>query len=272
MMLTLRRQAAKPLNDWSRSAILGDRGVAARNFADLVAARMVGTVLPFSERESLVRAAARHGINRFEANLLIATVQHQLGVGQKRLAKGSWLNACASAALPVFAAIGKMLFAAVQFLWQLGRQWAIKKRVWPGFRIAAAVASVSSKTASFCTAVQDRWFAVRRWAIENRVWPGRQISAGLTAIRAWIVTAVQNLCQATRQWAIENGLWPTFRFSSVLAGATAGAVGATRDRPGIVRPRAPKGASARIRISSTLVTFVAVQAGSVAAVWYLLSY
>ena len=56
----------------------------ARNFADLVAARLVGTVLPFSERESLVRTAARYGIAQFEANLIIAVVQNQMGVGRQR--------------------------------------------------------------------------------------------------------------------------------------------------------------------------------------------
>lgn len=77
-------QLESPRYDWSQSAVLGQRGTAARNFADLVAARLVGTVLPFNERESLVRTAARYGIARFEANLIIAAVQHQLGVGRQR--------------------------------------------------------------------------------------------------------------------------------------------------------------------------------------------
>lgn len=77
-------QLESPRRDWSQSAVLGQRSAAARNFADLVAARLVGTVLPFSERESLVRTAARYGIARFEANLIIAAVQHQMGVGRQR--------------------------------------------------------------------------------------------------------------------------------------------------------------------------------------------
>ena len=78
-------QPAARRPDWSNSAVLGPRSSAARDFADLVAAKLVGTVLPFSEREALVRTAAFRGINRFEANLIIATVQHTFGIGQKRV-------------------------------------------------------------------------------------------------------------------------------------------------------------------------------------------
>jgi hypothetical protein len=73
-------------SDWSRSAVLGDRGAAARDFADIVAGQLVGTVLPWSQRQALVRIASDHGITRFEANLIIAAVQHQMGVGQRRQA------------------------------------------------------------------------------------------------------------------------------------------------------------------------------------------
>jgi hypothetical protein len=71
--------------DWSQSAILGDRGPAARDFADIVASQLVGTVLPWSQRESLVRLAEMRGIGRFDANLIIAAVQHQMGVGRMRV-------------------------------------------------------------------------------------------------------------------------------------------------------------------------------------------
>jgi hypothetical protein len=71
--------------DWSKSAVLGPRSSTARDFADLVAAKLVGTVLPFSHRESLLQAAAERGISRFEANLIIATVQHNFGIGRKRI-------------------------------------------------------------------------------------------------------------------------------------------------------------------------------------------
>jgi hypothetical protein len=71
-------------SDWSRSAVLGDRGAAARDFADIVASQLVGTVLPWSLRETLIRTASEHGITRFEANLIIAAVQHQMGIGERR--------------------------------------------------------------------------------------------------------------------------------------------------------------------------------------------
>jgi hypothetical protein len=63
--------------DWSASAILGHRGPAARQFADLVATQMVGPLLPWSARRNLLREAARSRITMFEANLIIATVQHR---------------------------------------------------------------------------------------------------------------------------------------------------------------------------------------------------
>jgi hypothetical protein len=70
--------------DWSQSALLGERSAKARTFADLVANQLIDTVLPLSQRESLIRLAARQGINRFEANLIIAAVQNQLDIGRKR--------------------------------------------------------------------------------------------------------------------------------------------------------------------------------------------
>jgi len=73
-----------PRSDWSSSAVLGDRSGAAREFADIVASHLVGTVLPMDMRETLVDTASAFGITRFEANLIIAAVQHQMGIGQKR--------------------------------------------------------------------------------------------------------------------------------------------------------------------------------------------
>jgi hypothetical protein len=73
------RQIFKPRprrTDWSHSAILGHRGPAAREFADRVSDRLVGRLLPWSDRRILLRDAAGLGINRFEANLIIAAVQH----------------------------------------------------------------------------------------------------------------------------------------------------------------------------------------------------
>ncbi len=50
----------------------------ASGFAELVRDRMDGPVLRYSHRTRLLSDAARRGIGRFEANLIIAAVQHQL--------------------------------------------------------------------------------------------------------------------------------------------------------------------------------------------------
>ena len=49
----------------------------AQSFADLVADSMDGPILRYSSRRALLRAADAAGIGRFEANLIIAAVQHQ---------------------------------------------------------------------------------------------------------------------------------------------------------------------------------------------------
>jgi hypothetical protein len=67
-----------PAHNWSKSAVLGHRGAAARLFADLVASRLLGPILPFDQRVALLHEAGEHGIGRFEANLIIAAVQHQI--------------------------------------------------------------------------------------------------------------------------------------------------------------------------------------------------
>jgi len=50
----------------------------AQLFADLVADSMDGPILRYSTRRSLLRAAQIQGIGGFEANLIIAAVQHQV--------------------------------------------------------------------------------------------------------------------------------------------------------------------------------------------------
>jgi len=87
------------------------------DFADLVPGQLVGTVLPWSRREALVRTAAKLGISRFEANLIIAAVQNQMGVGLKgeevrrpRLAKRIALG------LTVFVAVQAVIVAAAWYL------------------------------------------------------------------------------------------------------------------------------------------------------------
>ncbi len=51
---------------------------AAGRFAELVRDRMEGPVLRYSHRTRLIREAQQRGIGRFEANLVIAAVQHQV--------------------------------------------------------------------------------------------------------------------------------------------------------------------------------------------------
>lgn len=46
-------------------------------FAQLVSQELDGPVLRYSKRQRLIREAERRGIGRFEANLIIAAVQHQ---------------------------------------------------------------------------------------------------------------------------------------------------------------------------------------------------
>ena len=52
-------------------------GADARPFLRLVGESLDGNILHYSERVRLIRVADRMGIARFEANLLIATVQHR---------------------------------------------------------------------------------------------------------------------------------------------------------------------------------------------------
>ncbi len=70
-----------PRLDWSDSAILGHRAPQARAFADRVAASLVAGILPQTMRQKLIRRAMHQNISRFEANLIIAAVQHRLGTG-----------------------------------------------------------------------------------------------------------------------------------------------------------------------------------------------
>jgi hypothetical protein len=49
----------------------------AASFGRLVAQQLEGPVLRYSRRQALLREAERRGIGRFEANLIIAAVQHQ---------------------------------------------------------------------------------------------------------------------------------------------------------------------------------------------------
>ena len=55
---------------------------AAQTFAALVRESMDGPVLRYAHRTRLLRAAERSGIGRFEANLIIAAVQHEAGANR----------------------------------------------------------------------------------------------------------------------------------------------------------------------------------------------
>jgi len=57
------------------SAPTPDSGV--RAFAAAVSSSLEGPILRFSRRQQLIRQAERLGIRRFDANLLIAAVQHR---------------------------------------------------------------------------------------------------------------------------------------------------------------------------------------------------
>jgi hypothetical protein len=50
-----------------------------RAFAKAVTTAMEGPILRFSRRQELIHQAEKLGIRRFDANLLIAAVQHRLG-------------------------------------------------------------------------------------------------------------------------------------------------------------------------------------------------
>jgi hypothetical protein len=89
----------------------------------------------------------------------------------------------------------------------------------------------------------------------------------------WIGEVVQYQWQLTRQWVIANG--PRFlsaRTIAVVCETKTGNVSAMDERPTVVRRREPERGPMKIRISSALATFLAVQAGIIAAVWYLFAY
>jgi hypothetical protein len=52
-------------------------GDAAARFAAMVRQHLDGPVLCYEDRQTLLRTAARLGIGRFDANLIIAAVQHR---------------------------------------------------------------------------------------------------------------------------------------------------------------------------------------------------
>ena len=82
-----------------------DNGV--RAFAQAVSTAMEGPILRFSRRQQLIRQAQRLGIRRFDANLLIAAVQHRLGsVKTKHPVQSNSDSSPWRFALPIGLAIG----------------------------------------------------------------------------------------------------------------------------------------------------------------------
>jgi hypothetical protein len=57
---------------------------AVRGFAQQVAGELDGSTLLYSRRLALLNAARRHGIRRFDANLIIAAVQDRAPAGHRR--------------------------------------------------------------------------------------------------------------------------------------------------------------------------------------------
>jgi hypothetical protein len=93
----------------------------AGQFAALAAQNMDGDILRYSVRLGLLRQAARMGIERFEANLIIAAVQHQNGSGASRsqgIAAGRIGGGVGRTAL-VIAIVQSIIFIGAW--WVLGR-------------------------------------------------------------------------------------------------------------------------------------------------------
>lgn len=58
----------------------GAQPAAARQFANIVTTSIqAGNILPYSNRQRLIRTAQRMGLGRFDANLIIALVQNRVG-------------------------------------------------------------------------------------------------------------------------------------------------------------------------------------------------
>jgi hypothetical protein len=90
----------------------------AAEFAQLVAQELEGPILRYSKRQALLRDAERRGIGRFEANLIIAAVQHQVTRSAEPAAQSPdnsshWRTAIAACAVQglIFLAMYLLLFA-----------------------------------------------------------------------------------------------------------------------------------------------------------------
>jgi hypothetical protein len=76
-------------------------------FAHYVQNHLDGPILSYSQRLSLLKEAKRQGLGRFEANLVIARVLHQEGIGQTYELKprSPWLGMALIVAIIQFAII-----------------------------------------------------------------------------------------------------------------------------------------------------------------------
>ena len=75
----LQRELGELSRQSSAARLPGNDPGPARVFSEAAAAAMEGPVLRYSARQGLMKLARRLGIERFEANLLIAAVQHRVG-------------------------------------------------------------------------------------------------------------------------------------------------------------------------------------------------
>ena len=96
----------------------------AKAFAEHVARAMDGQVLRYSQRLALLQLADRQGLGRFEANLVIAAIQHRM-----RQASGQPVDAESTTVKPsprrrATLPLGLLVFATVQALIALGA-WRI---------------------------------------------------------------------------------------------------------------------------------------------------
>ena len=104
-------QYKSPAPEWEAATRVED-GV--RAFAASVSSAMEGPILRFSKRQELIRQAEGLGIRRFDANLLIAAVQHRLG-GEKadRLALARPKRKSWGMALPIALVVGLQTIIAL---------------------------------------------------------------------------------------------------------------------------------------------------------------
>jgi hypothetical protein len=121
-------QALRNLSEQTNAAPAAPGAAAAANaglpssraalFAEMAASRMQGDLLSYSGRLALMRAAQGLGIDRFQANLIIAAVQHQNRSALPRPSRHSHRRGKKPLAWLVVALVLIELLAALA-IWQL---------------------------------------------------------------------------------------------------------------------------------------------------------